>query len=186
MRCCTLCRTLYRLSSPQQQSISASVFAHLKEQEPGPLIVQQCNFLEQVYCTSLISALLESLRLIKKRLIQADKSYIESLVSEHRGLSLPSDSISWPKLWDIARDFGFPGTKSIREIFKMLTRPTFGDRSCPYCESAIPEDSLFAEHVVQVHLGYNFDVILEYLESNDEELFNFAAELKQLPSGLNP
>ena len=121
-----------------------------------------------------------------KRLIKADKSYIQRLVSEHRSLSLLSDAISWPKLWDIAQDFGFPGTKSIHEIYKMLTRPTFGDRSCPYCESAVPEDSLFAEHVVAVHLSNNLDVILEYLESNDEELFSFAAELKQLPSGLNP
>ena len=188
MRCRILCRKLgflQRLSSPHKQTISASVFAHLREQEPGPLIIQQCNFLEQVYNTNLTSTLLEgseSLRVIKKSLINADKLYIQSLVSEHRSLSLLSDSISWPKLWDTARDFGTQGVRSIREVFKLLTRPTFGDRSCPYGTHAIPEDSLFAEHVVSYHLDYSLDTILE---CNDEDLFKFAVELKQLSAGLD-
>ena len=48
MCCRILCQKLgfpQRLSSPHKQTISASVFAHRREQEPGPL---QCNFLEQV------------------------------------------------------------------------------------------------------------------------------------------
>ena len=51
-------------------------------------------------------------------------------------------------------------------------RPAFADRSCPYCEIAIPEVSLllFAEHGEAVQLGYSVGVVLEYLESNDEEL----------------
>ena len=97
-------------------------------------------------------------------------------------VSLLSDSISWPKLWDTARDFGTQGVRSIREVFKLLTRPTFGDRSCPYGTHAIPEDSLFAEHVVSYHLDYSLDTILE---CNDEDLFKFAVELKRLSAGLD-
>ena len=121
--------------------------------------------------------------IIKKSLINADKLYIQSLVSEHRSLSLLSDSISWPKLWDTARDFSTQRVRSIREVCKLLTRPTFGDRSCPYGTHAIPEDSLFAEHVLSHHLDYSLDAILECLECNDEELFKFAVELKRLSAG---
>ena len=65
---------------------------------------------------------------------------------------------------------------------KCSTRPTFGDRSCPYGTHAIPEDSLFAEHVVSYHLDYSLDTILE---CNDEDLFKFAVELKRLSAGLD-
>ena len=46
------------------------------DKEPGPLIIQQCNVLEQVYNTSYSSALLEgsdSLKQIKKYLLKAAK-----------------------------------------------------------------------------------------------------------------
>ena len=62
MWCCILYRKLgflQRLSSPCNKTIDASVFAHLREQEPGPLIIQQYNLLEQVYNTNLTSTLLE-------------------------------------------------------------------------------------------------------------------------------
>lgn len=63
---------------------------------------------------------------------------------------------------------GHCGTQapSLRAVFQ-LSRPTFGDRSCPYCESTSPEDILFVEHV-SVYLGYNLDA---YIELNDEEVF---------------
>ena len=184
MRCRILSRKMGFLQrlSPQHQSISASVFAHLRDKEPGPLIIQQCNFLEQVYNTSYSSALLEgsdSLRQIKKHLLKADKAFTWSSVSEHRSLQLLPASITWPRVWDTAREYGAPGTKSIQAIFKMLTRP-YMDRSCPYCgnSTTIPEGSLFAEHVSTLHLRIDVGEIIAHLESNEEEVLDIGANLK--------
>ena len=42
--------------------------------------------------------------------------------------------------------------------------------------------SLFTEHVGAVHVNYGMGIILEYLESDDEELFNLiiGTDLKQV------
>ena len=141
---------------------------------------------EQVYNTSYSSTLLEgsdSLRQIKKHLLKADKALTWSSVSEHRSLQLLPDSIAWPRVWDTAREYGAPGTKSIQAIFKMLTR-SYTDHSCPYCgnSTTIPEESLFAEHVTcsTMHLRIDVGEIITHLESNEEEVFDIGADLKSM------
>ena len=44
-------RFLIRISSPVNSSISATIFRSLRNQNPGPKIVQQCLFLEQEFGT---------------------------------------------------------------------------------------------------------------------------------------
>ena len=45
---------LWKLMNPQYRSISSDIFNLLKDQDPGPLIVQQSRLLEQIYGTSLL------------------------------------------------------------------------------------------------------------------------------------
>ena len=70
-------RFLTRLLSPDNSSISATIFRSLRNQNPGPLIVQQHLFLEQKFGTSCTSDILSaksppSMRIIKKQLSNAD------------------------------------------------------------------------------------------------------------------
>ena len=44
---------LHRLMKSQQSTISAKVFESMKHQIPGPLIIDQCKFLEEVYKTNI-------------------------------------------------------------------------------------------------------------------------------------
>ena len=39
----------WKLINPQYRSISSDIFNLLKDQDPGPLIVQQSRLLEQIY-----------------------------------------------------------------------------------------------------------------------------------------
>ena len=95
----------------------------------------------------------------------------------HSSLRLLSGEISWLKLWDIAREHGIPGTKSIREILKLTTKPTFGDQLCPFCGDAIPSTIAFADHVGEKHLNCS---MLKYLENADEKIFEIGRDLKHL------
>ena len=91
------------------------------------------------------------------------------------------DSIYWPRVWDTAREYSGPGTKSIQAIFKMLTRP-YAAHSCPYCgnSTTILEGSLFAEHVSTVHLRIDIGEIIAHLEYNEEEVLDIGANLKSM------
>ena len=64
----------WKLINPQYRSISSDIFNLLKDQDPGPLIVQQSRLLEQIYGTNVTSLLLNGsplcLKSIKKTLLK--------------------------------------------------------------------------------------------------------------------
>ena len=107
--------------NPQYRSISSDIFNLLKDQDPGPLIVQQSRLLEQIYGTNVTSLLLNGsplcLKSVKKTFFEADQDYIWSKVDSHTSLALLPRSVSWCKLWDKARDHGFQGTHSFCKLF---------------------------------------------------------------------
>ena len=55
----------------------------------------------------------------------------------HPSLSLVSATAniasSWNSIWDEALELGVRGTKLMQGFFSALSRPTFGERLCPYC-----------------------------------------------------
>ena len=69
---------LHRLMKSQQSTISAKVFK--KHQIPGPLIIDQCKFLEEVYKTNITATIVEGggagLEKAKKALNAEDIDYI--------------------------------------------------------------------------------------------------------------
>ena len=113
---------LHRLMKSQQSTISAKVFKH---QIPGPLIIDQCKFLEEVYKTNITATIVEGggagLKKGKKALNAEDIDYIWSQVEMQNSLRSLSSEISWPKLWDMARDRGIQGSRSLTVFLKVLT-----------------------------------------------------------------
>ena len=87
-------RFLTRLSTPDNSSISATIFRSLRNQNAGPLIVQQCLFLEREFetsCTSnsdiLSAESPPSMKIIKKQLSNADSILLWDKLKDRNHLS---------------------------------------------------------------------------------------------------
>ena len=144
---------LDRLINPKSTTIGSRVFDAIRDQEPGPLIVQQCKLLEQAYKSNVTPAFIKgdtTIGSVKKALLKLDRDYIWSMTSKHNSLRSLTRSISWPKRWDLSRDYGIQGTAI---IFKTLTSPIFDEFCCPHCSTIIPRDSILAEHLLTTHLS---------------------------------
>ena len=161
----------------------------LKHQQPGPLIVQQCKLQEEVYDTNLTKLILEGdvtcFKSIKKALRAADSDYVWSKVSQQTSLRVLSRDISWPKLWDLARDRGIQGTRSLAMILRILATPIQENTKCSLCDSELSRDSLFADHISAVHLSRPLTTILPLLTNRDDHLFSVGSELERLYSSRN-
>ena len=155
------------------------VFNALKEQEQGPLIIEQCKLLEQVYHTNTTLAFIITISTVRRDLLKADQGNIWSLVSKHNSLQPLHRTISWPKLWDLAHDHGIQGARSLAAIFKTLTSPIFDIRSCPHCSNTfITRESIFGEHISSAHLSSSLADVISGRPGN----FHIGTELKSLYS----
>ena len=71
----------------QQSTISAKVFESMKHQIPGPLIIDQCKFLEEVYKPNITATIVEGGGAgLKKALNAEDIDYIWSQVEMQNSL----------------------------------------------------------------------------------------------------
>ena len=178
-------RFLGRLLNPHRNTICVKVFNALREQEQGPLIIEQCRILEQAYHTNTTLAFIEgniTISTMKRDLLKADQDNIWSLVTKYNSLRSLHRTISWPKLWDLARDHGIQGARSLATIFKTLTSPIFDVRSCPHCNTLITRESIFGEHIFSAHLSRSLADVISLLEEGDQEIFYIGSELKSLYS----
>ena len=91
-----------------------------------------------------------------------------------------SRTISWPKLWDLARDRGIQGARSLSAIFKVLTTPIFDECKCHHCGIVITRDVPYSDHIARAHLLQPLAEIIALLEEGDEEVFAIGSELKRL------
>ena len=175
---------LHRLLNSDQSTISVKVFNSLKNQVPGPLIIQQCKFLEEVYDSNITDSIMKGeemcLKYIKTTLRAADSNYIWTKVSRQLSLRALSRDISWPKLWDMARDRGIQGARSIRALLRVLAKPVFENSRCPFCDLELARESLFANHVATAHLSRSLQDMLDPLVNCDDRLFSVGSELKRL------
>ena len=161
-------RFLGRLLNPHRNTICVKVFNALREQEQGPLIIEQCMILEQAYYTNTTLAFIEGNITMKRDLLKADQNNIWSLVTKHNSLRSLHRTISWPKLWDLARNHGIQGARSLATIFKTLTSPIFDVRSCPHCNTLIARESIFGEHIFSTHLSRSLADVISLLEEGDQ------------------
>ena len=85
-------------------------------------------------------------------------------------------------LWDLAREFGIQGSRSLLAVFTALTTPTFADRICPYCNTTILKDQHFIKHLAQTHISVGLTDIIDMLKVEDKAIFSVGTELKRLRS----
>ena len=149
-------RFLTRLSSPDKSAISTTIFCSLRNQNPDPLIVQQCLFLEQEFGTSCTSDNLStksppSMRFIKKQLSNADSILLWDKLKDRNHLKHLHKTSLWSKVWDNARDNGIPGYKSIRAVIKVFARRLL-DNTCPHCKEKISSGVTYNKHTMVPHI----------------------------------
>ena len=91
----------------------------------------------------------------------------------------PNFDINWLRLWDVARDYGIQGTRSLESALRTITIPIFGDDfSCHICGHKYSKGHSPVQHVTESHLNCALDHLLELLKNPCEETFTITAALK--------
>ena len=118
---------------------------------------------------------------MKKALRAADSDYLWTKVSQQTSLCTLPREVSWPKLWDMARDRGIQGARSLNMILRTLATHIFSENFiCPFCDTLLSRDSVFAVHVARAHLSRPLSSVFSLLTNYDEHLFSVGSELKRL------
>ena len=86
---------------------------------------------------------------------------------------------SWCKVWDHALDYGVYGTKLMQSLFRVLSKPVFGDWKCPSCDLVIDSSQSYLEHVCSHHCpDLDIDDIVHAIEDCGPDLMSFAETLR--------
>ena len=181
---------LAKLLPSDGNELSARVFRTLATDSVYNIsLVQQCRWLEsELGIDSVLSKCLASpdlsasiVRSSRPDIINRDWSISIEKAMAHSSLNhiTCSDVVSsnWCRVWDTALDHGVKGTRLVQLLFRSLCRPTFGDRLCPHCSSAIPIDQSYFEHLCHCHINFNLDSLSSVLEGDSNNLFRLASSL---------
>ena len=146
-------------------------------------IVQQCKLLEVSLGTSVLAQCLsdplDAPRIVKEHRSIILKQDFESLLvsaSSHQSTKHICDVAritSWRKIWDYALGRGARGTKLIQILFKAMSTPVFGTRSCTLCGDHIDLNYSFLDHLCEFHLNLSTDFVTSCVNS-PSELFEVA------------
>ena len=169
---------LSHLLSSEEKSIATRTFKTIASQNAYDLsLVKQCIFLDSKLKTNCTTQILSninnassSLRAMKKTVTSTDRHLMLKEACKHQSVSLSSE-INWLRVWEAARDKGSFWTKISQSFYKLLTKPLFGERNCHRCDSPIPEDSSFFNHLTQSHAPSSTDIdsLLADLCSQDSD-----------------
>ena len=114
---------------------------------------------------------------VKKQILKADWEACLFAASQHQSTTVAariSTCVSWPKLWDMALDHGERGTAALQALFRTLTRPTFGQNTCPVCKTQQTEISHF-EHFVTCHTPITTsEFVIDLLTTESQDVFAYA------------
>ena len=142
-------------------------------------LIHQCRDLEADYSTDFFHQCLlhpddapSIIREAKHMLLTLDWALTCQAANSHPSLScVLSHQIEneWCNVWNCALDYGPHGTKLAQTIFKILTKPVFGDKICPHCSIAIQQQS-FSAHLHTDH-GLDIDAICRAIKSDPHSLF---------------
>lgn len=170
---------LAKLLSGDNKSQSARLFRSLSHDVFSITLVQQCRDLEFSFDTGLLQQCLmspdDALCIVSKgkaNLINVDWNLTLQSAIPHPSLSLVcrADIVDkWNNLWNCALDSGPTGTKLAQTVFKILSRPLFGDRLCPYCTNVIDVQT-FPDHLSISH-DVDIQAICEAISSNPHNIF---------------
>ena len=71
----------------------------------------------------------------------------------------------------MALDHGAQGTPALQALYLTLTRPSFGQEPCPFCDDHSTEPSHF-EHFITCHTPFvSFEFIVELLIRESTDIF---------------
>ena len=172
---------LAKLLSNTSDSNSCRIFQTLasKGDVSNISLVQQCRELEMLFGTKFVEQCFAApenavhiVREAKSCLIEADWKRTISMASLHPSLTHICSSTlvnEWMLLWDQALDYGPIGTRISQTIFKILSKPMFGDNICCYCSENIPELS-FIDHLASSH-GLDLSSLLSFITNHKTALF---------------
>ena len=142
-------------------------------------LVRQCKELEISYGTQFwetsINSPEEATEIVKKakdELLERDWDSTVHCARSHSSLLQVGDKVivnEWRGVWDEALNHGSKGTKLSQNLFKVLCRPLFGDRSCKLCSVSISESS-YANHIYTVH-DFPLARIIQSIREDKSELF---------------
>ena len=172
---------LAKLLSNKTDSNSRRIFQTLvsKGDITNISLVQQCRELEMKFGTNILEQCLEApadatytVRKAKSHLLEADWKRTVSAAIIHSSLThicSPQLVDEWMDLWDKALEYGTLGNTIAQTIFKILSTPIFGDKSCSYCNNVISESS-FLDHMVLYH-GLDQNTLFSSIATNKAALF---------------
>ena len=142
-------------------------------------LIQQCRELEILFSTKFIEQCLAAtenavhiVHEAKSCLVEADWKRTITMASLHPSLTHICSSMlvnEWMLLSDQALDYGPIGTVISQTIFKILSKPMFGDNICCYSSENIPELS-FVDHLASSH-GLDLSSLLSSISDNKTTLF---------------
>ena len=140
-----LTRKLNLLSkvSSEGKSIGCRMYTSLTIVDPSSLrLVQECLSLEnKLDCHGATNLVLKAdnnsqgLRGIKKLILESDWKARLSEASQHQSTSLAAKiatHTTWPKLQGTALH---QDTAALQALYRTLTRPSFGQKPCPFCNN---------------------------------------------------
>ena len=165
---------LQNLLFSKEDTIATTTFKIIASQNVYNMsLVKQCIFLDsklKTNCTSQILSNTSSLCSLKKCITTSDQHLLAEEASKHQSVCLAA-KINWLRVWEAARDKGPYWTQIAQSFYKILTRPLFGERHCPRCNSHISENISFFEHLTKDHVPDTISIsnLLADLYSPDSE-----------------
>ena len=132
-----------------ESGISTQVFRTISTDNVYEIsLVQLCRLLEQHFDTNYLGVCLENstdaaqaIQEAKSVILRKDWNHTVREARTHPSLTIvcATDFIaaSWNSTWDQALEFGVRDTRLMQTLFNSLSRPVFGNKSCPHCEDII-------------------------------------------------
>ena len=120
-------------------TIGGQIYSAFKQDKGHSLmLIQECQSLEGKLASHGVTDTIlnnqSTLKDVKKQLLKKDWECCVVQASQHASTAVAA-SVSWVKLWDMALDYGPHGTKSLKALYRTLTRPSFQCQTCHLCDS---------------------------------------------------
>ena len=168
-------------ASTNEESLGHLFLTHLMGDTPSevPLqIVEGSQFLEsRLGLDGLVKktlGMMYSTAELKSEVTNRDMELLLSSCQEHTSTRIAAavaKESSWIKLWDAALDRGTAGTTALQNLYRELTRPSYGSSPCPRCDVSDLEGNSYFEHYITTHSSLmNVDRILSALSSSEPDL----------------
>ena len=178
------------------ETVSSRTFMSLSDDIDSVCLVRECRDLECFFEINFTSAILDEdtscphPREIKEEIRSRDRELRLANLAKRVDVAIINEverNVGWPKLWDLALDYGPRCVDGLKNLVRILTFPPHAQFACPLCEEkhlSGARDELLS-HVLDTHTtlaisGKGFLTTLKTVSDSNSVLF------KQLCSLYNP